>query len=374
MTDDRQPVLELGDAARERQRSGSAAAAASAAARAARRRAGSGRARPDRVSIRFRPSWISAARGMSGTREIIRLMLCAIDLIGVSELLISCDSTRTMRCQACCSCSRSARLRSAKTSSWCGLPSRRNVERRSSRRPLSGPNGRSISRGVSPVEVVGEPQLAARRARAARGAGLSEQPLAGRVDQHQLLVHVEREDRDVDRAHDARAAAPVDSTASVRCRCSVSPSALISFITRSTALPGSRAGAADRVVPLAQRAEQVRLRGRARACTIWYADAAAADPDDEDDRRQRPADLEAVVLAPDEVEQRERRRQAGEQREQEHRRARGCGGRRVRRAAVRGLFTDAILLQPAVERAAAHAELLAPPAGRRRRAAPGPSR
>ena len=46
-----------------------------------------------------------------------RLMLCAMDLIGVSELLISCDSTRTMRCQACCSCSRSARLRSANTRS-----------------------------------------------------------------------------------------------------------------------------------------------------------------------------------------------------------------------------------------------------------------
>jgi hypothetical protein len=29
----------------------------------------------------------------------------------------------------------------------------------------------------------------------------------------------------------------VDSTASVRCRCSVSPSALISVMTRSTALP-----------------------------------------------------------------------------------------------------------------------------------------
>ena len=28
---------------------------------------------PDRVSIRLSPCWISAARGMSGTREIIRL-------------------------------------------------------------------------------------------------------------------------------------------------------------------------------------------------------------------------------------------------------------------------------------------------------------
>ena len=82
---------------------------------------------PERVSIRFRPSWISSARGRSGTRDSMRLMLCAMDLIGVSELLISCDSTRTIRCQASCSCSRSARLRSAKTSSWCGLPSRLKV-------------------------------------------------------------------------------------------------------------------------------------------------------------------------------------------------------------------------------------------------------
>jgi hypothetical protein len=40
---------------------------------------------------------------------------CAIDLIGVSELLISCDSTRTMRCHAACSSSRSAWLKSATT-------------------------------------------------------------------------------------------------------------------------------------------------------------------------------------------------------------------------------------------------------------------
>ena len=52
----------------------------------------------------------------------------------------------------------------------------------------------------------------------------------------------------------------VDSTASVRWRCSVSPSALISCITRSTALPGRAAGATDRVIAFAQRAEQVRLQ------------------------------------------------------------------------------------------------------------------
>ena len=33
--------------------------------------------------------------------------------------------------------------------------------------------------------------------------GLSEQPLAGRIDQHQPLVHVEGEDRHVDGSHDA---------------------------------------------------------------------------------------------------------------------------------------------------------------------------
>jgi hypothetical protein len=90
---DRQPVLELGDPLRERhdlnrpllrlwqlRQLGVLAQEA-----------------PERASIRFRPFWISAARGTSGIREIIRLMLCAIDLIGVSELLISCDRTRTMR-------------------------------------------------------------------------------------------------------------------------------------------------------------------------------------------------------------------------------------------------------------------------------------
>ena len=99
--DDRQPVLEFRDAVDEPLHVGCPWSAAWAAAPAARTTAGNDRADPERVSIRLRPSWISSARGSSGTRDSMRLMLCAMDLIGVSELLISCDSTRTMRCQAC---------------------------------------------------------------------------------------------------------------------------------------------------------------------------------------------------------------------------------------------------------------------------------
>ena len=48
---------------------------------------------------------------------LLTSVMGAIDLIGVSELLISCERTRTIRCQASCCSSRSARLRSANTSS-----------------------------------------------------------------------------------------------------------------------------------------------------------------------------------------------------------------------------------------------------------------
>ena len=107
-------------AARSRPRE-AAAAAASAGARAARRRGGTGRARRTVLRSATAPAAPRRRRSERGARDRrCRLSECAIDLIGVSELLISCDRTRTMRCHAACSSSRSAWLRSVMTTSWCG--------------------------------------------------------------------------------------------------------------------------------------------------------------------------------------------------------------------------------------------------------------
>ena len=182
-----------------------------------------------------------------------------------------------MRCHACCSSSRSARLRSAKTSRWCGLPSRRNVDRRS-------------SAGRSRARTAGRAAAASRRRGSSRGAGLrfaSEQPLrAARRAAARPPDSPAPADGPCRRRTPRRQSPPsrsassaVDSTASVRCRCSVSPSALISTITRSTALPRLRAGAANRVVPFAQRAEQVRLEVAATRVHHLVGDARGADPD-----------------------------------------------------------------------------------------------
>ena len=138
------------------------------------------------------------------------------------------------------------------------MPSRQNVDRRSSSRPPSGPNGRSMQpRRVAGQVVVRAAAPRASRPSRSRGRLVRAAARPAGIDEHQPLVHVEGEHRDVDRAHHARAAAPSIRPPPMRCRCSVSPSELISFITRSTALPGFAPVAADRVVPFVQRAEQV---------------------------------------------------------------------------------------------------------------------
>ncbi len=204
---------------------------------------------------------------------------------------------------------------------------------------------------------------------------LPEQPLTGRVDQHQPLVHVEREDRHVDGAHDA-----LQQRGRFH---GFGPLALKRVAERVDldhdeidARAGARAGAADGVVPLAQRAEEVRLEQQ-HPLHHLVRHHGRADPDEQDERRQRPADLERVVLSPREVDEREPRGEPGEQDEQEHRvleapmdgsGPHGAGG--SVRVATHGRHTAG-----AADRAhCGSSRAGGPPAGRRRRAGPGLSR
>ena len=178
-----------------------------------------------RAAITPRPRRMSSSpvrRGAARARAASR-RLPAIDLIGASELLISWPSTRTSRCQAWRSSSRSARLRSESTSSWCGRPPWR--KRAAPHLPAAGAAreaSRRTMRGGSPVESAAEPQLVGARARAAARPGCAQQPLARAV--HQPQACASRRTRTPRRRSppSPRAAARVASSAPSRCSRSVS--------------------------------------------------------------------------------------------------------------------------------------------------------
>ena len=80
--------------------------------------------------------------------------------MGASELLISCPSTRMMRCHARRSSSRSALLRSDNTTSWCGWPFWRKVVRRNCHWPAPPGNIVSTVRTASPPRHSSRPSSA----------------------------------------------------------------------------------------------------------------------------------------------------------------------------------------------------------------------
>ena len=108
-------------------------------------------ARPRRMSSR------QSAGGGSRSRIVARLP--AMDLMGASELFNSCPSTRTRRCQACSSSSRSGWLRSEITSSSCGRPPSRKELRRIPQRPAPPGNAVLMTRGASPSRQSSRPEL-----------------------------------------------------------------------------------------------------------------------------------------------------------------------------------------------------------------------
>ena len=104
-----------------------------------------------RISPSARRSMTARPASTSSGAEPFRLL--EMLWMGASELLISCPSTRTRRCQARRSSSLSARLRSVSTRSWWGSPPILNVLRRTSNRPLAPGRLNSITRGDSPARA-----------------------------------------------------------------------------------------------------------------------------------------------------------------------------------------------------------------------------
>ena len=138
-----------------------------------------------------------------------------------------------------------------------------------------------------------------------RGGRLADQTFGGRIDQHELLVHVEREDTDVDRAHDARQQRRgLHGLGALALQRIAQRVDLVHHQIDRAAR--SAAGATDRVIAFAQRAEQVRLKIEG-ACDHLKGHRGCPHPDHEDHRGDRPANFEGVVLTPGQIQERDRR-------------------------------------------------------------------
>ena len=356
---DRQALLELDDAVDQLGHAERLRAAASAGARAARRRAGTGRARPTVPRSATAPA---ALRRCAGTRS--RDRRCAervrdrldrrervVDLVRqhahdalprrllffAQRLAQVGHDDEMMRPAVAIEHARAA------------LRSGRGVRRTT----------RSTSRRGSPLRYSSKPSVGRRLADELL-ARLADQLLGGLVDEQQLVVRdrTRRPRRAISSITCVRSA--VDSTASVRWRCSVEPRSLTSRMTIAIELPLLARQAANRVVAFAQRAEQVgdqverahRQLARRRRRDDPHAERRS--------RRASSAPLADAVL-PDEVDT-PPATTAGRRAAEHEQRQRQLEVARARRAAAGrkaiGHVLQPELLQPPVQRAAAHAELL----------------
>ena len=165
-------------------------------------------------------------------------------------------------------------------------------------------------------EVVGQVQLLGAASKK-DALWLPDEALGGRVHQHEMRVHVEGEHGHVDGAHDAlQELCRFDGLGALPLQRVAERVDLLHHHVGGTAR--LRAGAADGVVPFAQRPEQVGLQVQ-RAGDHLKGDRCRADPDGADDRDHRPAHLEAVWLRPGDVHERQGGWQAAHEGEQQHR-------------------------------------------------------
>ena len=213
-----------------------------------------------------RPPASRPARSLSGACSAC-CRLPAMDRMGASELLISWPSTRTSRCQAWRSSSRSARRRSVSTTSSCGSPPRRKALRRSSHWPCAAAKRRlHRARGLARQQLRQAQVRGAGPQHRRRPAGdlagddrwLAQQPLAGRVDQPQPVLAVEGEHGDVDLRHHLGQQRGGLGLAGALARQGVGQAVdLQQRLAEGVARLQLRPAAADGVVALAQRRQQV---------------------------------------------------------------------------------------------------------------------
>ena len=127
---------------------------------------------------------------------------------------------------------------------------------------------------------------------------LAEQPRAGAVDELQLVLLVEGEDRDVDlRHHLAQQRRRLERVEALMAQRLDQRVDLDHHLAERIA--AARAARADREVPFAERGEQVRERLQRKDDPLAQREGEAeAEGDDQD--RERPLDLGRVVAGPEE--------------------------------------------------------------------------
>ena len=267
----------------------------------------------ERDAMTARPRCMSSRQSDGGgSRSMIVERLPAIDLIGASELFISCPMTRISRWKAWRSSSRSGWLRSDSTSSLVRPAAL--AERAAPDLPpadAAGKRGVDDARRLAVEAVLQAELLGAPAEQALRR--LREQPRAGAIDELQLCVLVEREDRDVDLRHhlaqERRRFERVEALVAQRLDQRVD---LDHHLAERIA--AARAAGADGEVPFAERGEQVR-QGLKRQDDALAEREREAQAEGDDDDGQRPLDLRRVVAGP---EKDERDQRAGQRRRQRH--------------------------------------------------------
>ena len=218
-----------------------------------------------------------------------------MDLIGARELFSSWPSTRTSLCQAFSSSSRSARVRSLTTRSWCGRPPSRNIERVMAQRPAPDGKVRWTVRAGLAFQELGQAQGCRVSGQNAFG-GLLQEPLSGAIHQAQAMLAVEGEHRHVDFLHHfAQERGGLQRAQALRPQRRAHGVDLVHDVgQRVFRFRGARAAAANRVVAFAHGLEQVRQRAQRRRHALAYG-RSAGPPDPQDQDGERPLDFGRVV-------------------------------------------------------------------------------
>ena len=224
-----------------------------------------------------------------GSRVIRRSRLCAIDLIGASELLISWPMTRMRRCQAWRSSSRSERLTSVSTSSSSGNPPCRKTFVANLPAPGAAGERRGDGGGVLVLEARRKAQCVRHRARCSRSDGRASSRSPAPFTRRSRRSRIEREHGDRYLLHHrAQEPARVEGAHTLRPQ-RVGERVDLDQHLAERIVPRANRRAPDREVLFAQRRQQVRDGLQREHHAVAQRDR-HAPPERDDQQREGPSE------------------------------------------------------------------------------------